>query len=181
MQRVTCLCLNVSPALAGLALLVLTCFTGSGCKSIQETFGKSEEEKAIRHVVGIYQIARTGVITGKLTKSVPDTNGEMVVLRRFPLISSRSFVYMKIDNESNPPAIKVYLDSHGKFLWMQTCVEHVGIPVAVTIDNIYRFSMRVPQLSGDSACLILPGPWEPKEAENIISWAKKNYENLSGN
>ena len=146
---------------------------GSSCTSFRES---AKDRNSLRDALYLYQLARPGALSGRLQRDLHTVNGDTVSVRTFPLLSPRSIVSAAaIETRDGRAAVKVLLDSHGRFLLLQLCASHAGTHVAVVVDDICRFSMRIPRKPDGPSALIVRGDWTMEEAQSVASRAAKNY------
>ncbi len=129
--------------------------------------------------IELYRLADKTNMPPHTVRRLPNyEGGRSVPVHRSPLISSRSFVKGTVD----PPVpgetertLRIFLDTHGRYLWIQACREFPGAEVAVAIDGFFRFLFPLPARLPDSGVLLLRGPWRKQELEKTAIRVEKNY------
>jgi hypothetical protein len=107
-------------------------------------------------------------------------NGKTIRVNPAPLLLSMHITRIELaDLPGHPGALRLILDSAGRFLWIQARHQHAGELMAVTVDG--WFLSIVPLLTdGDrDDCVVLPGPWPEKIAMALCRRAELNYEGVN--
>ncbi|OGV71391.1 MAG: hypothetical protein A3K19_01520 [Lentisphaerae bacterium RIFOXYB12_FULL_65_16] len=161
-----------------LPVMVLgVCLTGlllGGCNSWPDG------DDRIVNVVSLHLFEMPGTDGSRLFRTMEAPAGRPVHVRTLPLLSSRNFIRVVVTTAPDgQPALLATLDDHGRMLLMQLCAEHAGDNVAVAVDGLYRFAMRVPRQPVNDRTLLIPGPWNPADAQAVTNACEENYEKLN--
>lgn len=153
----------------GIFLLLST----SGCKGLRKT------RQDIIYAVEICEFADDVRISTGAVRYLPDLErGRRIAVKRLPILTSNCFRSASIEEPQEgveTRTIRFVLDKHGTYVWLQSCREFHGDKVAVVVDGFYRFSIELPTQLEPPGVLVITGPWQPQEAENIVLNVETNY------
>ncbi len=150
----------------GPALVFLAWFSASGCLHLGSAEGGAgRHSKTGAPTLALYEIAdRRLPGTGRLFRQVPTEENRTVVVRAFPVFSSRDFVSARAyRTASGRPCLVFQLDRHGRFVWEQVSKEICNRPLALVIDGVFRFPVLLNEKSVKDGKLCICGPWYRSE------------------
>ena len=168
--------LFISLGVAG-GLALLGGGAGPGCA------GLGQEKESKRHyTLALHPLAPAGEPDSALIQTMPTDTGKTIRVRTAAFLTSTNItgaVFRSAQGKA-PAALDLTLDAHGRFLWLQALGEVNGVPVAVFVDDWFRFVIRLPPPTGGDAPLTLEGAWTPDEGAGVAAQAGKNYKRLNG-
>ncbi len=113
--------------------------------------------------------------TGRLFRRVPDERGGTVRVRAFPIIWSASFYTARAVEQDGERRLDAFLDPHGRMLWQQARTARPVERVAVVVDGVFRFFLRLTPGETRWDRVSIPGPWRADELRRVARRATDNY------
>jgi preprotein translocase subunit SecD len=132
--------------------------------------------------LSLYRLADPAVDAGRLSRVLTGADGSGVRVSAFPLLTSAQFPRVEATSAADgTPAVRAYLDTHGRHLWMQATAEYAGQSVAVVVDGQVRFLLELPRGGRDDESLLIAGPWSADETVLIAAESERNHRLLKRN
>ncbi|MBN1864125.1 MAG: hypothetical protein JW808_04430 [Victivallales bacterium] len=114
----------------------------------------------------------------ELEKEVFTVTGMKVWVNTNSFIHSKSIKDIDLvprDPDGNFYDLKLHLDNHGKLVWMQLSAGHLFDQIALLIDNVFYRTFTPKPMGEGEDFVIIEGPFDRFNAQEIKKYAKNNY------